>query len=180
MVLDSKLWEEIDTCQREAVLPGWEVSEIPSLHDLLCGVWASRPPRHLERLQMRLIVSDFDVDIQQLSHEIVRRVRDVAFPAVTNLWQLCQGYVERVRTIGIVRKVLLIETEDIPTIWTIIDALPFEDSLRQPIYEAQLHVLRALEATTRLDFYVLNVSELPEGEQLTHIVPSGGKLLLER
>ena len=94
--------------------------------------------------------------------------------------ELCKNYVEIVSTISIVRQVFLVESKDVLTIWTIIDAPPFEDSLRTPIYKAQLDILSALKENTTLDFYILNVLELSKDENLQGIIPSDAKLVWER
>jgi len=93
---------------------------------------------------------------------------------------LCKAYVDLVSTINIVRQVLIVTTNHIATIWTIIDAPPFQDSLRTPIYDAQVKILSTLKENIPLDFYVLNVAELSEDEKLEDIIPSNAKLVWER
>ena len=180
MVLDVGLWEDIERHERERIPPKWEIPEIFTLHDVACTLWATSSAHRFRRLQIGATPLDFGVQTQQFIRELTSKLSEATFAVITELGQLCEDYVERVSTLRIVRKVLLVETEDIPTIWTIIDSTPFEDSVREPIYQAQLQVLRALEGTTLLDFYVLNVSELPEDEELDNVVPANAKLLWER
>ena len=98
----------------------------------------------------------------------------------TRVDELCKDYVDMVSTIEVVRRILLVEDSGVTTIWTIIDAPPFEDSLRTPIYEAQIKILSTLKENIPLDFYVLNLSEISEDEELESIVPSNAKLVWER
>jgi len=94
--------------------------------------------------------------------------------------ELCKAYIEIVSAFDIVHKVLLVEDEDVATIWTIIDAPQFEDSFRTPIYEAQLKILRSIKEDLLLDFHVLNVSELSEEQNIDDIIPSSYDVLWQR
>ncbi|MCD6567921.1 MAG: hypothetical protein J7K94_04205 [Dehalococcoidia bacterium] len=94
--------------------------------------------------------------------------------------KLSTAYVKMVSTIDIVQKVALVETADIATIWTIIDAPAFEDSLRTPIYDAQLHIFSKLEDHVSLDFNVLNISELSENQGPDSIIPADARIIWER
>lgn len=95
----------------------------------------------------------------------------------TRVDKLCKDYVDIVSSIDVVRQILLVEDKDITTIWTIIDAAPFESSLRTPIYDAQVKIFSVLEEDIALDFYVLNISELPEKQELESIIPPSAKLV---
>jgi len=98
----------------------------------------------------------------------------------TRVDKLCKDYVDIISSIDIVRQILLVEDKDITTIWTIIDAVPFDSSLRTPIYDAQGKIFSVLEEDIALDFYVLNLSELPEKQELESIIPPSAKLVWER
>jgi len=93
---------------------------------------------------------------------------------------LCDVYVGLVKNLSIARQIFLTETDDQTTIFTIIDAPPFEDKLRQPIYEAQLQLLRMSADDVRLGFDVSNVQELKDAGNITRIVPEGAQLLWQR
>lgn len=117
---------------------------------------------------------------KQTIDELCKEVYGRASTKLASVGELCKAYVEIVSGINIVRQVFLSETNNIATIWTIIDATPFEDSLRTPIYDAQVKILSTLKEDIPLDFYVVNVSELSEGEELEGITPSNAKLVWER
>lgn len=113
--------------------------------------------------------------------ELSEKVDKIYPPVETNtIAEACKAYVKMVSGIDIVQKVFLIETMDVATIWTIIDAPPFEDSLRAPIYDAQLHILGMFRDHVPLDFNVLNVSELSENQEPNNIIPVNAKLVWER
>ena len=99
---------------------------------------------------------------------------------VTNTDMIFQKYVENVSAVKVVHKVMLVKSADTYTIWTIIQAPPFEDSLRDPIYKAQMSAYRALENDVIVDFRTLNISEFSEGTNLSSIVPSNAKIVFER
>lgn len=117
--------------------------------------------------------------IDELRTEVYRRPV-IKQTELATVGELCKAYVEMVSTINIVRQVLLVEVKNLTTIWTIIDTTPFEDSLRTPIYEAQIKILSTLKEDIPLDFYVLNVSELSENEKTESTVPANAQLLWER
>lgn len=149
------------------------------LRDEVCR-WATNPARHRRFVQMSLVQPPFEIYTQQLAELVVFKLSTVLSVITTSVAQLCEDYVNSIRTLKIVREVLLVEAEEITTIWTIIAAPPFEDSFREPIYKAQLHILRSLGDDKSLDFYVLNVLELPDGEELADVLPSNAKLLWQR
>jgi len=93
---------------------------------------------------------------------------------------VCGKYVGLVGRLAIVRKILLVRDEEGTTVWTVIEAAPFEDSLRVPIYEAQFEALRSAQEGALLDFYVLNTKELTEGQDPEGILPEDARVLLER
>lgn len=98
----------------------------------------------------------------------------------TRVDELCKGYIDTVKSIDVVRQVLLVEVNDVATIWTIIDAAPFESSLRTPIYNAQVKIYSEMEDDIALDFHVLNLSEFQEKQELKSIIPPSAKLIWER
>ncbi|MDO8689900.1 MAG: hypothetical protein Q7R39_07790 [Dehalococcoidia bacterium] len=105
---------------------------------------------------------------------------DMGTQLVSNLDLLCQGYVKRISGLEMVFKVIAVEDMEVITVWTVIDAPPFEDSLRQPIYQAQLQALREVKGDLALDFYVVNIAELAKPVQLASIIPSDAKVLWQR
>lgn len=80
--------------------------------------------------------------------------------------QHCVVYAQEVSTIDIVRKVLLIESGDIPTIWTIIDDPPPADSPHRVTYASQLHTLRILQSNMPLHLEILSSSKASRRKQL--------------
>lgn len=180
MVLDLGLAEDMKSHERPRVLRGWGPPCERAFRHLVWAEWAASPFGYSRAVQTQLFTPDFVVATQQLVEELSFKLGEVLSAIATDVEQLCQHYVNRVSAIDIVREVLLVETDEITTVWTIIDAPPFEDSVREPVYQAQLQILRELEGDTVLDFYVLNVSELPKKEKLERIVPPDARLLWRR
>jgi hypothetical protein len=112
--------------------------------------------------------------------QVVFRPDLVAKIEIDNIFGLCKSYIEKISSMDIVNKIMLVEDEDETTCWTIIDAPPFEDSLREPIYEAQLEILRSVDDDIPLDFHVLNISEVPTPEKLEEIIPSDAQIIWQR
>jgi len=113
--------------------------------------------------------------------KLSRKVDEIHSPLKGDtIAKLSTAYVKMVSTIDIVQKVTLVETADVATIWTIIDAPAFEDPLRTPIYDAQLHIFSKLKDHISLDFNVLNISELPENQGPDSIIPADAKIIWER
>lgn len=119
--------------------------------------------------------------VQELSQEVLRLRSDKKTETVA-INELCRAYIEEVKSLDVVRQVLLSksEDEDVSIIWTIIEAPPFEDSLRIRIYEAQLRILKSLKEDTVLDFHVLNLSELSENQSVEDVVPPDIDTLWQR
>ncbi len=82
-----------------------------------------------------------------------------------------QRYTAQVAGIPAVKQVLVSVNKEGLTIWTLIDAPPFEDKVRVPIYEAELEVLRGMPAGTLIDFHVLNLAEYAREEEVSGIIP---------
>lgn len=128
---------------------------------------------------LRLSVESMKNTIDELSSEI-RDIRSTIQTSTATITELCRAYVEAVSNIDTVQQVLLSQDEEGAIIWTIIAAPPFEDSLRTPIYEAQLMILRAVKGDALLDFHVLNVSELPRNQHVQEIIPPDFNVLWQR
>lgn len=91
--------------------------------------------------------------------------------------ELCQDYLNIVNTIEIVKKILIAEDEEGFTIWTLIEAEPFDDSQRMPIYQAQINIMRQMEEGIPIDFRILNISEY---KQIEDIIPSSATIFWQR
>ncbi len=119
--------------------------------------------------------------VQELSQEVLKLCLDKKTKTIA-INEVCKAYIEGVKNLDVVRKVLLSGSEDenVSIIWTIIEAPPFDDSLRIPIYEAQLKILKSLKEDILLDFHVLNLSELLENQSVEGIVPPDTDILWQR
>lgn len=96
---------------------------------------------------------------------------------LSSIEALCQDYLNMINTIEIVQRILIVEDEEGFTIWTIIEAEPFDDSQRKPIYQAQINILRQMEEGIPIDFCILNISEY---KQIEDIIPSSAKIYWQR
>ena len=91
--------------------------------------------------------------------------------------ELCQDYLNIVNTLEIVKQILIAEDEEGFTIWTLIEAEPFDDSQRMPIYQAQINIMRQMEEGIPIDFRILNISEY---KQIEDIIPSNAEIYWQR
>jgi len=116
--------------------------------------------------------------VQELSQEVLK-LRADRKTETTAIDEICKSYVEGVKKLDVVREVLLsrCEDDDVSVIWTIIEGPPFDDSVRLPIYEAQLKILKSLKEDTPVDFHVLNLSEFPEKQSVENILPPDTDML---
>lgn len=106
--------------------------------------------------------------------------RGVLSTAIRDIDTVWREYVEKISKIEAVREILVVEEEKVTTVWTIIKAPPFEDSVREPIYTAQLQTLRSLEQDIPIDFYILNESELSSDKNLSDVIPSNARPIWRR
>lgn len=138
----------------------------------------------LLRDQVRLLI-DEQARLDKAINEVRRRLGGKITAEMTQQANLingiCKVYVDLVSPIQVVKQVLVIDDGGITSIWTVIDAPPYEDQLRMPIYEAQLQLLRLVgEEDIPLDFLVINVSELPDNQELASTVPQNAKIFWQR
>ncbi len=166
--------------ERPPVFRGWEFRYPRPIDEVFWGEWFYSPSHYFRPVQMRLAPTDFAVYRKESFGALTSDLRELLSIATTDIDRLCREYVDKVSDISAVREVLVVEEEEVTTIWTIIKAPPFEDSLREPIYTAQLQILRSLGQDIPLDFYVLNESELPADEKLSEIIPSNARCIWQR
>ncbi len=158
--------------ERPPVIQGWELRYPKNIDELFWGEWLSTPMHRFRPLQMRLTAIDSFVYTRKSLDELTSTLRELWSVTPTDIDKLCKQYTDKVSHIKAVNEVLVVEEEQITTIWTIINSPPFEDSLREPIYEAQSHILRSLRQDIPLDFYVLNEAELTPDQKLSDIIPA--------
>ena len=91
---------------------------------------------------------------------------------------LCKIFVDNVRYFPEVRTILLSRLGDSARLWTVIEAPPFEQSIRNRIYAEQLKVLSMTELPV-LDFRVVNLNEY-DTEERELIVPENAQVLYVR
>lgn len=145
------------------------------------GVWENLPSAEKITKKQRHMLNDLLRGyLENWRHFQIGDPGSLAWIFDPAFYRVCQGYLESVRDIDIVQAVYLITARETSMLWTIIDAPPFEDSLRQPIYSAQLEVLRKLDRSMVVDFYIINLQELPENKNLASIIPHNAALLWRR
>lgn len=93
---------------------------------------------------------------------------------------LCENYLNMANTVEVVKQILIVEDEEGFTIWTVIEAEPFDDSLRKPIYQAQIDMLRQIEDDKPIDFHILNILEYTNLEALQDVIPHNAKIIWQR
>ncbi|MBI4329857.1 MAG: hypothetical protein HY673_01085 [Chloroflexi bacterium] len=87
-------------------------------------------------------------------------------PATPAINPIYQKYIDKIATIPSARKVILVDDEEGPIIWTVIEAAPFKDAPRSPIYEAESEILRDSPEDVLIDFHVSNLSEYADEEEV--------------
>jgi hypothetical protein len=83
-----------------------------------------------------------------------------------------------VEDLGIVQEVRYYQGEEGVIVWTVISAPPFEDDVRDPLYDAQINVLRKLDKPI-IDFRVVNLEEFPKGA-IDRIIPPYSETIWKR
>jgi len=89
-----------------------------------------------------------------------------AEPAPERIEAQCHSYVDLISDITIVRQVLLTQTEQVATIWTIVADPPADDSPDRLTYDDERHTLAILKHNMPLNLEILTISELASTEQL--------------
>jgi len=117
--------------------------------------------------------------INELSKEILHK------PAIGQkekpfLDELCNSYVEIASKIEIAQKIYIVHTNNGLVCWTIVDSEPFDSTLLEPIYDAQVKIYREIKEDLELDFHVLNLSELHDRQELENILPPNSNLVWQR
>lgn len=117
--------------------------------------------------------------IEELSKEFHQK-QTIRQKVETSLDKLCNAYIEMVSKIEIVKKIYIADTSNGLLCWTIVDAEPFDSTVLEPIYDAQVKIYRQMESTSALDFHVLNLSELHDKPELESILTPGANLVWQR
>jgi hypothetical protein len=166
---------------RQRAIRGWELHYPRSIrHEVFWEEWLSTHAPRFRPIQMRFIYPDFPVITEESLKDYESLLRGLLTIASRDIGKVCREYIDRISANKAVREILVVEGEKVTTIWTIIKAPPFEDSVREPIYAAQLQILGSLEQVIPVDFYVLNKSELPSDEKLSDIIPSNARSVWRR
>ena len=131
-----------------------------------------------EVTQLKGEIQDLRIRVNSLEEKVAHWEATIARSA--DVQGLCEGFVKIVSAVDIIQQVYLTEAENLATIWTVIDAPPFEDNLRKPVYEAELEILRMSEDDVRLDFDMLNIQELPKPTDIANVIPKNAKLVWRR
>ena len=80
--------------------------------------------------------------------------------------QAQQQYLEMVKAIPEVMKVLTVEEDEGLSLLTVISAAPFDDGPRSSVFDVQVDFMQRMEAPL-VGFHLLNIQELP-GQDLEH------------
>ena len=117
-----------------------------------------------------------DVGIALQGKNPRRRNGDEAAEALTS----AKRFVGMISRLPQLRQVLLERRSDGFRIWTVVDGAPFEWSLREPIYQAQLETLKAHPSTAGgLAFRLVNLAEYEE-EAVSDLLPADGDVVWPR
>ena len=81
-------------------------------------------------------------------------------PSIRTAGQAQQQYVNLVKGIPEVVKVLLVEGDGGQSLLTVISATPFDDTPRNRVFDAQIDLMQRMEKPL-LGFHLMNVQELP-------------------
>ena len=101
-------------------------------------------------------------------------------PIAASLDKLCNSYVEMVSKIDIVKRIYVADTTNGLVCWTIVDTEPFDSTMLEPIYDAQVKIYREKEDDLALDFHVFNLSELHDSKELESVLPPSAELVWQR
>lgn len=102
----------------------------------------------------------------------------------SELDKLIQEYIRLIDSFGKVMEIYLSTNNDVLIVWTIIDAPPFEDRERFPIYEVQATILRKYLASPEnnrsLGFRIINVNEFNQKSDMSFVLPSNAINIFRR
>lgn len=169
--LPSNIWRELLLKTREFPKPEFQddISELRQEVDTL----------KLEVKSLAKRLESSNLEIVELSKKISRE-NAICQATTVSLDKLCNAYVEMVSKIDIVKKIYIVDTTNGLLCWTIIDTEPFDSTLLEPIYDAQVKIYREKEDDLALDFHVLNLSELHDSKELESVLPPSAKLVWQR
>jgi hypothetical protein len=102
----------------------------------------------------------------------------VTRPANRDAEMAASKYVELVRALPQVDRVLLERAPSAYWIWTVIRAEPFDDSAREPVYQAELDALQD-ELKIPVGFRLVNLAEFPP-EDHRSVLPTTATVLFQR
>jgi hypothetical protein len=182
MALRTGVIEDKMLHDKPRVIRGWGLPYPRSINEVFWEEWLyRRGSRFHPTIQIRFISPDFPSKSKESLKDFEESVLRVLLSSATrDIDRVCREYVEKISKIEAVREILVVEGEKVTTVWTIIKAPPFEDSVREPIYTAQLQILRSLERYIPIDFYILNESELSSDKNLSDIIPSDARSIWQR
>lgn len=181
MALKTGVIEDKILHDKNRVTRGWESNYPRRIEELFWGeLFLKHASSRFRTIQMRFISPKFPVMTKEYIEGFESVLRELLSIASSDINKVCREYVDKISGIETLREILVVEEEEVTTVWTIIKGPPFEDSVREPIYTAQLEILRSLEQDIPIDFYILNESELPSDEKLSDIIPSNARSIWRR
>ena len=121
-----------------------------------------------------VMIPTIELDQKLLKRFITKESHD------TIIERYSRNYQKALESLKYVKQILSVVNADMYSIWTVIEAPPFNDRYRDPIYNAQLNVLQQVGDDISIDFHILNTSELCEDIQTEDIVPHGAKIIWQQ
>lgn len=98
-------------------------------------------------------------------------VEFVATDIISNMDELCRAYISMISQIDVVKRACIKRDGDELFLWTVIDAVPFDSAVTEPIYRAIATLYERISEKLLLDFDIINLAELRDKSELEKIIP---------
>lgn len=129
--------------------------------------------------KLKVTVISLTKTIGKLSKEN-KDILEYSHATETYIDSLCKTYIQTINSIEIVKELYTTQTDSGIICWTIVDAEPFNSTILEQIYNAQVYIYSKMESTLALEFRVVNLKELNDSKKLLNILPPSAKLIWQR
>ena len=129
--------------------------------------------------KLKVMVISLTNTIGKLSKEN-KDVRKYSHNTETYIDSLCKTYIQKIKDFEIAKELYTSQNDSGIICWAIVDTEPFNSTLLEQIYDAQVYIYSKMENTLALEFRVVNLKELNNYNDLLNFLPSSAKLIWQR
>ena len=129
--------------------------------------------------KLKVMVISLTNTIGKLSKEN-KDVRKYSHNTETYIDSLCKTYIQKIKDFEIAKELYTSQNDSGIICWAIVDTEPFNSTLLEQIYDAQVYIYSKMENTLALEFRVVNLKELNNYNDLLNFLPPSAKLIWQR